>query len=133
MQNTLKQDPESHLKTSQSMGPQMEIEFWQKKARDLNSIHEQLISAKIRKVVKILEITKSTYFPAFNRLCKEVAYSRMEANDNVIFLQPLEKYFNLLSQESFTRIHAIFKPMCHTILLIWKNSKYTPRPLPYSL
>jgi len=124
IKNILKQDPENHLQNSQSMGPQMEIEFWQKKARDLNSIHEQLISAKIRKVVKILEITKSTYFPAFNRLCKEVAYSRMEANDNVIFLQPLEKYFNLLSQESFTRIHAIFKPMSHTILLIWKNSKY---------
>ncbi len=37
----------------------------------------------------MLEVTKSTYFPAFNRLCKEVAQARMEANDNIVYLQPM--------------------------------------------
>ena len=41
--------------------------------QNLNSLHKQLSGDKIRKVVKVLEVTKSTYFPAFNRLCKEVA------------------------------------------------------------
>ena len=37
----------------------------------------------------MLEVTKSTYFPAFNRLCKEVAQARMEANDNIVYLEPM--------------------------------------------
>ncbi len=39
--------------------------------------------------MKVLEVTKSTYFPAFNRLCKEVAQARMEANDNIVYLEPM--------------------------------------------
>ena len=38
---------------------------------------------KIRKVVRVLDLTKSTYYPAFNRLCKEAAAACTEANDNV--------------------------------------------------
>ena len=55
---------------------------------------QQLSGEKIRKVVKVLEVTKSTYFPAFNRLCKEVSQARMEANDNIVYLEPLVNYFN---------------------------------------
>ena len=43
---------------------------------------------QVRKVIKVLEVTKSTYFPAFNRLCKEVAQARMEANDNKVSSHP---------------------------------------------
>ena len=40
----------------------------------------------------MLEVSKSSYYPAFHRLCKEVAASRVEANDNVLFLKPLDRY-----------------------------------------
>ena len=73
----LKQDPETALKSGHP-GPEVELEFWRNKAENLNSLHVQLSGEKIRKVVKVLEVTKSTYFPAFNRLCKEVAQARME-------------------------------------------------------
>ena len=67
----LKQDPETALKNGHP-GPEVELEFWDAKADNLNSLHTQLSGEKIRKVIKVLEVTKSTYFPAFNRLCKEV-------------------------------------------------------------
>ena len=38
----------------------------------------------------MLDLTKSTYFPAFNRLCKEVSQACVEANDNVKFLAALK-------------------------------------------
>ena len=59
-------------------GPLAEIEFWSGKSKNLNLVHDQLNGEKVRRVMKVLEITKSTYFPAFNRLCKEVAQARME-------------------------------------------------------
>lgn len=64
-------------------GPMAELNFWSERAANLNSIHEQLSGEKIQKVVKILELAKSAYFPAFERLFSEVEHARTEANDNV--------------------------------------------------
>ena len=60
-----------------------EVNFWSERAANLNSIHEQLSGEKIQKVVKILELAKSAYFPAFEGLYSEVELARTEANDNV--------------------------------------------------
>lgn len=128
IKNVLKMDPEALLKQGQNSGPQVEIEFWTSKAQNLNSIHEQLSSERVRKVIKVLEVTKSTYFPAFNRLCKEVAQARMEANDDIVYLRPLERFFASLGQEAFPELIPLFKPIMHTILLIWKNSKFYNTP-----
>jgi hypothetical protein len=72
------QEPEGVLKGDANPGPTAEIEFWENKSGNLNLVHEQLNGEKVRRVMKVLEVTKSTYFPAFNRLCKEVAQARME-------------------------------------------------------
>jgi dynein heavy chain len=52
----------------------------------------------------------------------------MEANDNVVYLKAVEPYLNQLSSESFAEIGGVFKPLMHTILLIWKNSKFYNTP-----
>ena len=121
-------DPETALKSGNHPGPQAEIEFWTNKAQNLNSIHDQLSSDKVRQVIKVLEVTKSTYFPAFNRLCKDVAQARMEANDNVVYIKAVEPFLNTLGNEAFAEIGAVFKPLMHTILLVWKNSKFYNTP-----
>ncbi|KAJ1491167.1 dynein heavy chain, N-terminal region 1-domain-containing protein, partial [Baffinella frigidus] len=128
IKDVLRLDPETVLKGGGHPGPMAEVDFWQNKAKNLNSIHEQLSSDKVRKVIKVLEVTKSTYFPAFNRLCKEVAQARMEANDNKVYLGAVEAYITRLSNESFADIEEVFKPLMHTILLIWKNSKFYNTP-----
>ena len=53
-------------------GPLSELNFWTERAANLNSVHEQLTGDKIQKVVRVLELAKSTYFPAFQRLFQEV-------------------------------------------------------------
>lgn len=52
-----------------------------------NNIFEQLQSTRIRKVLKILDQTRSTYNAAFAKLCKEVFKARAESNNNVRFLR----------------------------------------------
>ena len=101
IKTVLKADPEAKLKAGLHPGPSEEIEFWEAKGRNLNSIHEQLSSERAKKLMKVLEVTKSTYFPAFRRLCKEVAQQRSEADSNVLHLEPLRPWLDKLSNEEF--------------------------------
>lgn len=80
-------------------------------------------------VVKVLELTKSTYWPAFNRLCKEVAAACTEANDNKKYLSTLEPLLvALTSSHELAQLTELFRPVMHTILLIWKHSKHYNTP-----
>ena len=56
---------------------------------------------------------------------KEVTTACGEANDTVKYLKPLRKYLEKLnSMDDFTALTELFKPMFHTMLLIWKHSGY---------
>jgi dynein heavy chain len=125
----LKQDPESHFKRGLHPTPNAEIEFWANKARSLNSIFEQLQGKQIRRVLRTLDQAKSTYCSSFAMLCKEVYNARLESNDNIRFLAMLEKWFDkLLNGDDFPKLDENFEPILHTILLIWKQSKYYNTP-----
>lgn len=125
IRSILKLDPEAPLKAGLNPTPDVEIEFWKNKAANLNSIFEQLQGPRIRRVLKALDQSKSTYSTTFARLCKEVFSARMEANDNSKYLRTLEEWFkDLNSEDDFPKTTELFKPMMHIILLIWKNSKH---------
>ena len=128
IKDVLQLDPETTLKGGGNPGPQAELDFWVKKAENLNSIDKQLNSEKVKQIIRLLEVTKSTYFPAFNRLCKEVTQARMEANDNVTYLNAISKYLQMLASEAFSDVASVFKPLMHTILLVWKHSKVYNTP-----
>ena len=65
-------DPEAALKRGENPGPLVELEFWESKATNLDSIFEQLQGDRIRKVLRFLDSSKSTYNSPFAKLCKEV-------------------------------------------------------------
>ncbi|KAH8088652.1 dynein light chain binding protein [Aureococcus anophagefferens] len=129
IKSVLKQDPESQLKQGKDPTPDVEIEFWKHKANNLNSIFDQLQSQRIRRVLRALDLAKSTYCTTFSRLCKEVYTARLESNDNMKYLRTLEFWFGRLnSEDDFPGLQELFKPMLHIILLIWKNSKHYNTP-----
>ncbi|KAL7443397.1 hypothetical protein ACHAXH_005661 [Discostella pseudostelligera] len=128
VKNVLKQDPESLFKSGIHPTPDAEILFWKSKAKNLNSIFEQLQSPETRLVLKTLEESKSTYFMAFDRICKEVVAARLEANDNTKHLNTLETWINKLNEDDFANIASVFKPIMHTLMLIWKHSTYYNTP-----
>ena len=110
-------------------GPLAELDFWQSKAENLNSIFQQLQGEKIRRVLRFLDTSKSTYNLPFAKLCKEVFHTREEANNNHKYLRPLRKWFEKLDTEpEFTAIVDVFRPMMHLILLVWKSSTFYNTP-----
>ena len=128
IKNVLKQDPEAQLKLGFHPTPDVEILFWKNKANNLNSIFEQLQNTETRRVLEALDKAKSTYCITFARICKEVYAARHEANDNMKHLKALEKWVNKLNEDDFVNISATFKPILHTIMLIWKHSTYYNTP-----
>eukprot|EP00879_Flechtneria_rotunda_P005416 GHRR01005708.1.p1 GENE.GHRR01005708.1~~GHRR01005708.1.p1 ORF type:complete len:1495 (+),score=578.36 GHRR01005708.1:300-4784(+) len=125
IKHCLKADPDAALKgPGVYPGPLTELDFWTERAGNLNSIHDQLTNEKVQKVVKVLELAQSTYHPAFERVFQDVEAARQEANDNVTFLKPLRRYFEKLSvMDDFVALSELFKPLLHTMLLIWKYSR----------
>jgi len=68
IKNVLKQDPESVLVNLINPGPLAEVEFWKSKAGNLNGIFSQLQSTRIRRVLKVLDKSKSTYNAPFAKV-----------------------------------------------------------------
>eukprot|EP01083_Nonionella_stella_P078543 215017_1 len=129
IKNILRQDPESQLKKGLHPNPDVEIAFWRNKANSLNAVFDQLQSRKIGRVLKTLDQSKSTYCSSFAELCKDVYKARLEANENAKFLSTLEEWFEkLINGDDYPKLQDIFRPILHTILLIWKNSEYYNTP-----
>jgi dynein heavy chain len=123
IRDILAQESETPLLRGENPGPEFEVDFWTKKSQNLDTVHRQLFDGKIAKVIKVLENTKSTYFPAFYRLTQEVKVAREEANDNFRQLRALEPYLQEVKQNSFEDLVRVFRPLFHCILLVWKHSK----------
>ena len=130
VKSILKMEPEQMLREKNiNPGPSQEVLFWENKAHNLNSIHEQLKSENVRRVLEVLEAAKSTYFPAFDRLCKDIAAAREEANDTLVYLRPAERFYRLILTESFPCLNRHFRPIMHVTLLVWKTSRFYNTPV----
>ncbi|KAL7679175.1 putative AAA+ ATPase domain, dynein heavy chain region D6 P-loop domain-containing protein [Plasmopara halstedii] len=127
IKSILNQEPESLLNQRgyAQHGPMEELNFWATKARNLNSIFAQLQSENIRKVLRYLDTSKSTYNIPFAKLCKEVFLARAEANNNKLYLWPLAEWFEKLAcAQTLVEVQNLLRPICHLIFLIWKSSQF---------
>jgi dynein heavy chain len=118
------------LKNGKHPDPITEVNFWRDQSSDLNAIYKQLSSERIKKVLKFLEQNKSTYTGPFSKLQKEVQIARSESNENFRYLETLMDLFNKLTDETqeLADLVDVFKPIMHTILLIWTYSQYYNTP-----
>lgn len=122
IKQVLKQDSISFFGGDQSLGTSTEFEFWENRAENLNSLMEQLASEKIKKVIKILDTTKSTYFIPFCKVIREVHTAHVEAEDIVQHLTPLKQLLEqFFPPPSFADIVKSFNPAMHMLLMVWKN------------
>ena len=53
------------LDEGKTPGPMVEIEFWDSRHKNMESLHEQLCRKSTKNLVSILKHTKSSYFPMF--------------------------------------------------------------------
>lgn len=78
IKEVIKSNSAAPLEEGLNPGPMVEIDFWAAKAANLKSIHQQLTDVKIQKISKVLEGSKSTYYPAFKNIFDEVVFCKLQ-------------------------------------------------------
>ncbi|XP_070583565.1 dynein axonemal heavy chain 11 isoform X3 [Erythrolamprus reginae] len=104
--------------------PEGELKFWKEKKDNLLCIYDQLKSPTIQKLIGILNIKKSSYYPTFQDIYKDVENALIEAEDIELYLKSLERYIQFFEESEFPEIHILIPPLFHTICLIWSHSKF---------
>ena len=130
IKKVLDTEPEHILKDNPHPDPMVELNFWKKKADNLNSIDEQLQLEQVQYIVDFLRTAKSTFINQFDRLQSEIDESRKEANENYMYLSTLEDYFLKLMDSSydFMKLPDIFLPLMHSLLMIYASSNHYCAP-----
>ena len=123
-----KADSESTLENGAHQGPIVELDFWATKEANLLSINEQLNSEKVKSVVKVLELSRSSYYPSFIRIREDVQEALTEASDNNKFLSTLRPHLENLRAYEYPDISQTFPGLLHTLVLVWTHSIYYPTP-----
>lgn len=124
IQSVLSTDPEDAITKRLNPDPQQEVNFWVAKAKDLDALTKQLKDERMTSVINTLADMQSPFAPTFEKLTQDVTTARNEANENVRFLKTLQFYINQLAADlDFPALALTFPPMCHSLLLVWQNSK----------
>ena len=79
----------------------------------------------IDQVIAFLKSVKSTYSNAFDKLIAHLVKEREKANEIAKMLKPPTRFFEKLNlMDDFSGLLGLFRPIFHSILLIWIHSKY---------
>uniref|UniRef100_A0A673J6L0 Dynein heavy chain tail domain-containing protein n=1 Tax=Sinocyclocheilus rhinocerous TaxID=307959 RepID=A0A673J6L0_9TELE len=108
--------------TGLNPGPKAELDFWSARKTNIQSIHEQLQNPCVQKMMRILEIIDSSYFPSFN------AVTEAEARAIDIHLQPLRSLLSQLEENEFSSIYTLIPPVFHLIFLVWTHCSFYRSP-----
>ncbi|KAG8446024.1 hypothetical protein GDO86_013774 [Hymenochirus boettgeri] len=108
--------------------PSTELEFWRTRFADLECIYNQLRTSRVRKMAELLEMVRSSYFPAFTALFRDVVAALDEAQDINCHLKPLQRHFEDLENVEFNEAKPAISCLLHVICLVWSRSKYYNTP-----
>ncbi|XP_057302207.1 uncharacterized protein LOC130636487 isoform X2 [Hydractinia symbiolongicarpus] len=132
IKTALKVDIQHYLKKIHGNLPEplAEIEFWRGRASMIENINAQLSSSQIVDVLTALEDAGSSYARSFHAIKKEIYKAEEEVLHNLIYLGTLEKYFETMTVSCDSdELTLCFKPMMHTLLLIWTYSRFYHAPV----
>ena len=104
-----------------------EIEMWQSKARNLESIVRQLQSQKIQHVLTTLEDLGSTYVQDFQTRSLLVHDALEEALDNARFLAPLVSVIGKMRrdiEDDYPTVVLHLRHVYRTLMNIWQISNF---------
>ncbi len=133
IKEVLKNGPDKLTKEGTYPGPLAEIDFWESKYTNLLSISNQLNSDAVKRVIEVLENSKSTYITSFIKMIEEVTQATEEAKSNNAALKPLSQYFRAIKFDSperaeFLALPDIFKKIYILIYVMWIKSPYYNTP-----
>jgi dynein heavy chain len=130
IKHNLKQEPEYDFRNGNHPKPLSELEFWDKKSANLESILLQINSDQVLEILKFLEKQKSSYSKFFNEIKKDVIIKSKEATQNSKFLKFLKKDLSEFENESLSLAdkELLFFPIFQSIRFIWRDNEYYSKP-----
>ncbi|OAF71285.1 Axonemal beta dynein heavy chain 17 [Intoshia linei] len=123
----IKDSSESCLNGQQPL-PQTEFNFWKTKVTNLTYIHNQLKDPKVCKMAHILDKCKSSYYPLFKNMYRNVVSALSEAEEINKYLHPIKNVLIDLEQTDFDMITDLCHCLMHAICIMWANSEFYNHP-----
>ncbi|KAL3288578.1 hypothetical protein HHI36_003017 [Cryptolaemus montrouzieri] len=120
----LKENSKSAFVDGAHPTPMEEINFWQKRRKNLQNIYDQLSDPRVKKLAEYLEVTSSSYLTTFKTLFRNVVAALIEAKDITIYLKPLIPHIKRFEENDFLDLKNYIKPLIHVVGLIWAHSRY---------
>ncbi|XP_016337659.1 dynein heavy chain 11, axonemal [Sinocyclocheilus anshuiensis] len=124
----LRADSADLIVTGLNPGPKAELDYWRSRKTNIQSIHEQLQNPCVQKMMRILEIIDSSYFPSFKALTEAVFDALQEARAIDLHLQPLRSLLSQLEEDEFSSFHTLIPPVFHLIFLVWTHCSFYRSP-----
>ncbi len=125
IKNVLKADNSIDVRETDLVGTAHEFAFWSSREDTLRSLCDQVQHDRMRKALRMLELSKSTYYAPFLRLTRELSMARVEASEVATFLRPMQRLVAAFSHSlRFVDLIPLFRPIMHLLFLVWKSSRY---------
>ncbi|XP_032430935.1 dynein axonemal heavy chain 9 [Xiphophorus hellerii] len=128
IRTVLKKDSSEAMLGGKHPTPDAELLFWNNRYADLEYIHSQLNSCKVKKMEALMEAVESSYYPAFVNMQRDVLAALEEAQDICIYLMPLRRLFEELENLELPGVKGQIKAFMHTVCLVWANSRHFNTP-----
>ncbi|NWT53909.1 DYH9 protein, partial [Erythrocercus mccallii] len=125
----LKKESSEPLLQGTNPTPKVELEFWKSRCADLEGIHSQLTSRRVRNMLEVLERVQSIYVPAFQNLLLDVEAALREAQDIDLHLTPLQQPLEDIEAVEFSRVKPLLVPLLHVVCWIWVTCKHYSVPV----
>uniref|UniRef100_A0A672KMK0 Dynein heavy chain tail domain-containing protein n=1 Tax=Sinocyclocheilus grahami TaxID=75366 RepID=A0A672KMK0_SINGR len=119
----LRADSADLIVTGLNPGPKAELDFWKMFHNVLNLCNSQLQNPCVQKMMRILEIIDSSYFPSFKALTKAVFDALQEARPI-----DLRSLLSQVEENEFPSIYTLIPPVFHLIFLVWTHCSFYRSP-----
>ncbi|NXO76324.1 DYH9 protein, partial [Sitta europaea] len=129
IQRVLKKESSEPLLQGTNPTPKVELEFWKSRCADLEGIHSQLTSRRVRNMLEVLERVQSIYVPAFQSMLVDVEAALSEAQDIDLHLTALQQPLEHLEAVEFSRVKPLLAPVLHRVCWVWVSCEHYSVPM----
>uniref|UniRef100_UPI0037E7F8F2 dynein axonemal heavy chain 10 n=1 Tax=Semicossyphus pulcher TaxID=241346 RepID=UPI0037E7F8F2 len=107
-------------KKLQAPGPLADIYYWQERWFILSALGEQLKQPVVKKILQVMTKAEAGVIQTLDGTMAELTKYRSEADDNMKFLNTLERHFmNLASGANFSLILETIPDLMQSLQIVW--------------
>ncbi|XP_019715984.1 dynein heavy chain 10, axonemal-like [Hippocampus comes] len=116
---------EQEKKKPQTPSPMAEIVFWQDRVSILTALRMRLHQPVVKKILLVLTKAKAGVIPTMEATEAQLVKYCLEADENVCFLQTLERHFkNLATGANFNVVRETIPSLMNSLQIVWLISSH---------